>query len=264
MSNMKAQKPTQKLPELSVFFPLYNEEENIEKLVEQSMKVFPKIADKFEVILVNDGSKDRTRKLGLKLEKKYKPVRLVSQRNKGYGGAVKRGFKESKYEWVFFSDGDLQFDLSEISKFIPFTKKNDLVIGYRKIRAEGLKRKLIADALKVWNRIFLGFPREIRDIDCAFKLIRKDVVKSFTPLVSDGAMVTTEFLLKSYKRGYKFKQIGVNHYKRQFGSSTGSNLKVIAKAVRDTFILSYLLAKESIRSIVVVNPIQRVKVGVSN
>ncbi len=242
---MKVSKPTLKLKGLSVFFPLYNEEANVEKLVAESLKVFPKVAEKFEIVLVNDGSKDKTREIAKKLEAKYPSVRLVSQRNKGYGGAVKRGFKEAKYDWVFFSDGDLQFDLNEITKFIPFAKNNDLVIGYRKVRAEGFKRKLLADTLKVWNRIFLGFPRSIRDIDCAFKLIRKEVIVAASPLVSDGAMVTTEFLLKSYRNGYKFKQIGVNHYKRQFGSSTGSNLKVIFKAVRDTFILSYLLAKES-------------------
>lgn len=243
---MRTEKPTQKLSELSVFFPLYNEEENIERLVEESLKVFPKVADKFEIILVNDGSRDNTRKIGKVLDQKYPEVRLVSQRNKGYGGAVKRGFKEAKYEWVFFSDGDLQFDLSEITKFTKYTKNNDLVIGYRKVRAEGFKRKLLADTLKIWNRIFLGFPREIKDIDCAFKLIKKEVINSFTPLVSDGAMVTTEFLLKAHKKGYKIKQVGVNHYKRQFGSSTGSNLKVILKAVRDTFTLSYLLLEEKL------------------
>lgn len=230
-----------KLKTLSVFFPLYNEEANVVRLVVESLKVFPLVADVFEVILVNDGSTDKTREVAEGLVKKYPNIRLVNQPNKGYGGAVKTGFAESKYEWVFFSDGDLQFDLNEIKKFIPYTKDNDLVIGYRINRAEGFKRILLARMLKIWNRVFLGFPRYIKDIDCAFKLIKKDVITDFSPLVSDGAMVTTEFLLKSHQKGYKIAQIGVNHYKRQFGNPTGSNLKVVKKAVRDTFVLQRLL-----------------------
>lgn len=230
-----------KIKELSVFFPLYNEQDNVALLAKEAVSVFSKYAEKYEIILVNDGSKDNTKKIALQMANKYKNVRVVSQRNKGYGGAVKRGFKEAKYNWVFFSDGDLQFDLGEFKKFVKYTKNYDLVIGYRKNRAEGFKRKQIANALKIWNRVLLGFPRDIKDIDCAFKLISKDAIKSFSPIYSDGAMVTTEFLLKSYKAGFKIKQLGVKHYKRRFGSSTGSNTKVILKAVKDTFVLRQLL-----------------------
>jgi glycosyltransferase involved in cell wall biosynthesis len=237
-------KSIKKLNELSVFFPLFNEEKNVIPLVKEALSVFPKYAKKYEIILVNDGSTDSTRKIALKLAKRYKNVRLVSQRNKGYGGAVKRGFKEAKYNWVFFSDGDLQFKLKEVEKFVKYTKDYDLVIGYRKTRAEGFKRKQIANALKIWNRVLLGFPRQIKDIDCAFKLISKDAIKSFLPIYSDGAMVTTEFLLKSHKKGFKIKQLGVNHYKRKHGEQTGSNIKVILKAVKDTFILRQRLVKQ--------------------
>ncbi|PIR43267.1 cell wall biosynthesis glycosyltransferase [candidate division WWE3 bacterium CG10_big_fil_rev_8_21_14_0_10_32_10] len=237
-----------KLSDLSVFFPLYNEEKNIKPLVKECIKVFPKIAENFEIILINDGSTDKTRDIAKQLEKKYKNVRLVSQRNKGYGGAVKRGFKEAKYKWVFFSDGDLQFDLSEVKKFIAYTKNFDLVIGYRKNRAEGTKRRVIAKMLKLWNLIFLGFPKNIKDIDCAFKLIKKDAIVSATPLLSNGAMLTTEFLLKSHKKGFKIKQIGVKHYKRKYGNSTGSNIAVILRAVRDTFILRKSFFKSFLNS----------------
>ena len=245
---MVSKRQSPRLKELSVFFPLYNEERNVTPLVEEGLKVFPQVAKKFEIILVNDGSSDSTKKVAASLTNKYKQVRLVNQKNKGYGGAVKRGLKEAKYKWIFFSDGDLQFRLSEIKKFVPAAAadKADLIIGYRRSRAEGAFRQLIADALKVWNKELLGFPVFIKDIDCAFKLIKREVVEDMGKLKSDGAMVTTEFLLKAHNRGYRFKQLGVTHFKRKYGASTGNDLKVIRRAVTDTFILRQMLLKREL------------------
>lgn len=226
-----------KLPAVSAFFPAYNEEGNIENTVKQALHVLPDIADEYEVIVVDDGSTDRTFDIAQELSLRYPRVRAVTQTNKGYGGAVKRGFSEVKYDWVFFSDADQQFDIEELTKFIPRAHDHDLVIGFRRKRAEGFKRAAIAKALKIWNKAILNFPTSIKDIDCAFKLMKKDVLDQVTPLISDGAMVTTEFLLKAYQCGYSFSQVGVNHYPRQIGSSTGNNPKVIARAVTDTFVL---------------------------
>lgn len=227
--------------QLSIFYPLYNEEKNIIPLVEKSIETFQLVAAEFEIILVNDGSKDKTEELAQQMASKYPQVRVVSQPNLGYGGAVKRGLKECQFDWVFFSDGDLQFDLAEIELFLPYIDAYDLVIGYRLNRAEGFKRTLIAKMLKIWNFIFLGFPLSIKDIDCAFKLINRRVLNAVGELKSDGAMMTTEFLLKAYKQGFRVKQVGVHHYPRKFGSSTGSNFKVISRAVRDTFVLRRLV-----------------------
>jgi glycosyltransferase involved in cell wall biosynthesis len=238
-----------KLTSLSLFFPAYNEEANIEAATKQALEVLPQIAEEFEIIIINDGSKDNTRKIALELENKYKQVRLVSQRNKGYGGALKRGFKEAKLDWIFFTDSDLQFNLKELKKFITKAHKNDFILGFRKNRAEGKRRFLLAKALKVWNIILLGFPAEIKDIDCAFKLMRTEVIRTIEPLFSDGAMISTEMLLKMYNYGFQFEQIGVTHYERQFGSSTGSNLNVILKAVRDTFILRVKLLENKVNQI---------------
>ena len=242
---MKKKSKLKKLEELSIFFPAYNEAGNIEEVVHQALHVAHEIAEKFEIVIVNDGSKDSTRTISKRLEKQFHPfVRLISQRNRGYGGALKRGFKETKYEWVFFSDSDLQFDLEELEKFVRNVHHNDLIIGYRKKRVEGLRREMLARALKVWNRIFLGFPREIRDIDCAFKLIHRDVLRSVEPLYSDGAMISTELILKAHLAGFKFRQLGVRHYHRRIGSPTGSNLGVILKAVQDTLVLMRLIRKD--------------------
>lgn len=225
------------LSELSVFFPLHNEEQNVVRLISESMKIFPKIAKVFEIILINDGSTDNTAEIATEMAKNFPEVRLVSQHNLGYGGAVKRGFSEAKYNWVFFSDGDLQFDLSEIVKFIRFTKDYNVVIGYRNSRADGFKRQVLASLLKMWNKLFFNFPVYIKDIDCAFKLINKGVLHDIDPLTSNGAMLTTELLLKISKKGYKIHQIGVNHYARLYGHPTGNSALVIIKAIQETAML---------------------------
>jgi glycosyltransferase involved in cell wall biosynthesis len=235
-----------KLPELSVFFPAYNEAGNIEEVIKQALFILPKIANKFEILIINDGSTDSTLQISKRLAKKFQSVRVISQENKGYGGALKKGFKEARFEWVFFTDSDLQFDISEITKFVKHVDSNDLIIGFRLERAEGWKRHLLASALKFWNRLMLGFPREINDIDCAFKLIHKKVLSEVEPLFSDGAMVSTELLLKAYRANFRFAQVGVKHYQRFIGKPTGSNTKVIAKAVVDTFYLQSQLFRQDV------------------
>jgi glycosyltransferase involved in cell wall biosynthesis len=248
-----------KLPSLSVFMPAYNEAGNIREAIKQVLAVAPKVAHKYEVIVINDGSKDGTGAIAGRMAEKYPQVKVINQRNKGYGGAVKRGFKEAKYEWVFFTDSDLQFDVRELVKFVEkvggrrggaggkdgLDRKVDMVLGYRIKRAEGFKRVMLARALKTWNRMFLAFPMHIKDIDCAFKLIHRPVLDRVLPLYSDGAMVSTELLLKAHRYGYKCVQIGVHHYERRTGKPTGNNYKVIYKAVRDTFVLQKLLIVNS-------------------
>lgn len=238
-----------KLPELSLFYPAFNEAGNIEEAVKQALFVLPKIAEKYEIIVVNDGSTDATKQIAKRLSVQYKNVRLVSQKNKGYGGALKRGFKEAKYGWIFFTDADLQFDLKELASFIAYTDDHDMVLGYRLVRAEGLRRDLIAKCLKLWSFVILGFPSQIKDIDCAFKLIKKAAIQSTYPLQSNGAMVSTELLLKLLRKDYSYQQIGVKHYKRSMGVATGNNLKVIVKAISDTVDLKIYFAKESLANL---------------
>lgn len=226
----------QKLNELSVFFPCYNEEENIEQLLEQALFIVPNIAHKYEIIVINDGSTDRTSEIAHKFANKYSSIKIVDQKNSGgYGGAVKSGFKHVKYEWVFFTDADLQFDLKDLYKFVEASRTGeDLIIGYRIKRAEGIKRQFFATGMKIWSKLFLGFPMFIKDTDCAFKLIKKQTIDSVGRLHSDSNLVTTEFLLGAYKRGYKFKQIGVEHYKRVAGESTCGGISAVVHVILDT------------------------------
>ncbi|MFA5024896.1 MAG: glycosyltransferase family 2 protein [Candidatus Shapirobacteria bacterium] len=230
------------IDELSVFFPCYNEEKNIETTVAKAVSVLKKTAKKWEIIIINDGSKDDTATVALKIKEKYYPnVKIVTHHpNRGYGAAFKSGLYNSKYQWIAFTDSDGQFDFSEIEKFIKTQKKtkSDLVIGYY------LKRKvspLVVLSSKVWELIvFILFGLHVTDIDCGFKFIRKKVVDTIPKLEAErGAFISSEFLIKAKKAGFKITEIGVHHYPRVEGQATGRQLKVIIKSFSDLFKLWY-------------------------
>jgi len=217
-----------KLDELSVFFPAYNEAENIEPLIKNALNIIPQFAQKFELIVVNDGSVDQTKSKVLALAKIYPQVRLVNHStNLGYGAALKSGFKAARYDWVFFTDADLQFDLQELTNFLPFTQDYQAIIGYRKNRAEGKSRVRNARLFKLYVDIL--FRVHVKDNDCAFKLFKTKLVQNLN-LEANGAFLSSELLYKLKKQGVKFKQIAVSHYPRLRGNPTGANLKVIIKA----------------------------------
>lgn len=232
-----------KLSSLSFVLPCYNEEENIEQMVIDSVEVCSKLADQYEIIVVNDGSKDKSLQILEELVKRYNVLKVINQSNTGYGGAIKRGFTESKMDWIFFTDSDRQFNLNDLYSFIPFTSNFKFIFGYREKRADSFHRILIAKMLKVWNKLWLGFPLYIKDIDCAFKLMHREDFERTYPIISSGGMVNSEFILKIHKLGYQIKQIPVHHYSREKGQSTGSNPKVILRAIKETFILREAIKK---------------------
>lgn len=225
-----------KLSSLTLFFPFYNEEENIVKVVESAIDIANKVALKYEVLAIDDGSRDNTPKLADELAMKYPGVvkAIHNNPNKGYGGAVKAGYENAQNDWIFSSDGDGQFNLEELVNFIPYTKENDAVIGYRIKRADPFFRLINAKLWALFIRVLFGL--KVNDIDCAFKLINKKVIDSFD-FKSDGATVTAELLVMTNRNGFKIQEVGVNHYPRQAGTATGANPKVIIKAFKNALIL---------------------------
>ena len=229
------------IDELSVFFPCYNEENNIQTTVDKAVKVLEKTAKKWEIIIVNDGSKDKTGEVALKIQKKYPSIKIVTHSpNRGYGAAFKSGLYNAKYQWIAFTDSDGQFDFSEIKNFIATQKKtkSDLVIGYylgRKVS------KAVIISSKIWEIIvFVLFGLKVKDIDCGFKFISKKVVDTIPKLEAErGAFISSEFLIKAKKAGFKIVEIGVHHYPRVEGQATGRQLKVILKSFSDLFKLWY-------------------------
>lgn len=220
---------------LSVFFPAFNEGENIAKTVEKAIKVLKdlKIKD-WEIIIVDDGSKDNTLEVSKKLSEREKNIRVITQPNGGYGAALKTGFTNAKYDWIVYTDSDGQFDFSEVSKFIEKTSEYDLLMGYRIKRNDPLKRLILAKGWKIMIMFF--FRVYFKDVDCGFKMAKKEVIEKISPLESTrGGMINAELAIKAKKAGFRIGQIGVYHYPRLAGKPTGADPKVIINSFIDLF-----------------------------
>lgn len=232
------------IDKLSVFLPTYNEEGNIETVVAKTKKVLEKVAGEWEIIIVEDGSKDKTPEITDNIAKTDKRIKVVHHKpNRGYGGALKTGFETAKYPWVAFTDSDGQFDFSEITKFIEKKDEADLILGIRKKRADSFARTVFTFGWATIARIFLGL--KAKDYSCGFKMIKKEVYNAIQPLVGEEKVTQIEMLVKARKMGFKFKEVVVNHYPRTSGTQTGANIKVVAKSVVDLFNLWKILNKVS-------------------
>lgn len=231
------------IDQLSVFLPAYNEEANLEKTVKNVTENLKKNIPEWEIVIVNDGSKDKTGLIADSLAKRDRRISVIHHNpNRGYGGAFKSGLYGCKYPWISFIDSDGQFDFSEIDRFIDTQNKTkaDMVIGYYLKRQVSLLRKLNSKAWQIV--VYLLFGLNVRDIDCGFKLISKKIVDSIEPLQSErGAFISSEFLIKAKKENFKIVEIGVHHYPRKFGEATGAKLNVIVQSFVDLFKLWYKL-----------------------
>jgi glycosyltransferase involved in cell wall biosynthesis len=220
---------------LSVFLPAFNEEGNIKEVVVKTKKVLQEVAGKWEIVIVNDGSGDSTKKIVEDLQKEDPRIKLVNHdKNRGYGASFKSGLYNSKYNWIAFIDSDGQFDFAEITKFLEKQKETgaDIVIGYYEKRRVS-KFKIITS--KIWEfSVFILFGLKVHDIDCGFKLISKRVIDKIPPLVSErGAFISSELLIKARNAGFKIVEVPVTHYPRLKGVGTGRNLNVIIKSFID-------------------------------
>lgn len=227
---------------LSVFYPCYNEEANVVETTEKALAALKSITDDFEVIIVNDGSKDRTAELADGLAAQYPQVRAVHNNpNLGYGGALQRGFNEATKDWVFYTDGDGQFDFGEIPKLLPLLDGCDIATGYRIDRKESFVRKFNAYCWGVLVKFLLKF--KVRDVDCAFKIYPRKLFNEIE-MTSMGALIDAEILAKAAHAGYEIDEVGVHHYPRTAGEQTGGNIKVILRAFKELFRMYFRLRGE--------------------
>jgi glycosyltransferase involved in cell wall biosynthesis len=227
---------------ISVFFPCYNEQDNVERTVLSALAVCKELFSDFEIIVVNDGSRDRTGEIADRLAAEHERVRAVhNQPNRGYGGALQRGFAEARKEYVFFTDGDGQFDIREIALLVEGVDCNDMVVGYRLDRKDPPIRKINAWCwTTLCNRVF---GMRIRDIDCAFKLLPRRLLGQIK-LHSQGAMISAELLARATRKGYRIGQVGVHHYPRQAGTQTGANPTVILRAFAELLKLRKMILED--------------------
>src|SRR3989344_1435984 len=234
---------SRQIEKLSVFLPAYNEEASLKNTVKNVVENLEKNVSEWELIIVNDGSRDKTGEIADNLSHQDKNISVIHHHpNRGYGAALKSGLYACRYPWISFIDSDGQFDFSEISRLLATQAETgaDLVIGYYLSRKVSLSRKINTFAWQIFVKILFGL--SVRDIDCGFKLISKKVLEKIEPLQSErGAFISSEFLIKAKKAGFKIVEIGVNHYPRKQGEGTRANLDVIIQSFVELFKLWYKL-----------------------
>ena len=230
-----------RVAELSYFFPAHNEAGNIEPLVAEALEELPKLARRFEIIAVDDGSRDGTAEIADRLAAANPDiVRVVHHpTNDGYGAALRSGMRASRYGLVAFTDGDRQFRLVDLRRLLerleqPVAPRGqvlpDVVVGYRLKRADPTVRLVYARSYRLALRLF--FRLNVRDVDCACKLFRRQALAGVR-LESRGAFLSAELLVKLQTSGRTIVEVGVPHYPRIAGSASGANPKVVLRAVRD-------------------------------
>ena len=226
---------TDRVARLSYFFPAHNEEANVRGLVDEALGALPAIAETFEIVIVNDGSRDATGAIADELSAAHPDVvRTVHHpTNLGYGAALLSGFRAARYELVAFTDGDRQFHVEDIGRLtarLVEADNPDVVVGYRIKRADPLIRTLYARAYRFANRAWFGL--KVRDVDCACKLFRRGALDGIA-VESGGAFLSAELLIKLHAAGRTIVEVGVPHFPRTAGSPTGAKPSVVFRAVRD-------------------------------
>lgn len=216
-------------PALSLVFPVFDEERNIGVLLETALWLAPRLGSDFEIVVVDDGSRDRSAAVVERWCRKDERVRLVRhERNRGYGAALRSGLRAARGTQVFFSDSDLQFDLSELSLLLEHAGEFDVVAGYRAPRRDRFPRALLA---LLWRWLVdVLFDLRIRDIDCAFKLFHRRVLDAI-PIESIGAFVNTEILVRARSAGFRIREVPVSHRRRIHGRQTGARPRVVLRAL---------------------------------
>jgi glycosyltransferase involved in cell wall biosynthesis len=221
--------------ELSYFFPAHDEAENIEALVAEALRALPALAQRFEIIAVNDGSRDGTAQLADRLAAEHpEVVRVVHHpTNLGYGTALRSGFGAARYRLVAFTDGDRQFQVADLGRLLDRLEQGDrpdVVVGYRQKRADPPLRLVYARTYRLCLRLLFGLG--VRDVDCACKLFRRESLEGVR-LESGGAFLSAELLIKLQARGRRIAEVAVPHYPRTAGRASGADPRVVLRAVRD-------------------------------
>jgi glycosyltransferase involved in cell wall biosynthesis len=221
------------MPTISLVLPAYNEAENIEAMVAEATPALEACADDYEILVVDDGSADATSEVTRTVMEGHAHVRLITHPvNQGFGSAVFTGFTQAQKEWIFYTDADRQFVLSELQGFVPLMDQADLIAGYRAPRRDPFLRVFYGKGWSALCTLLFGYT--VRDVDCGFKLFRRDIIDHLAPqIASRGATFSIEWLVRAKRAGYRFVELPVTHRPRVAGSQTGANIDVIVRAFRE-------------------------------
>jgi glycosyltransferase involved in cell wall biosynthesis len=220
-----------RLPGLTVVLPCFNEAPNIAQAIQEATWAAVRNADDHQIVVVDDGSTDGTAQIAADVARGMHHIRIVEHgRNRGYGAALVSGLRAARMPWVLLTDADLQFDLTQVERFLPLAPEADLVLGWRIDRQDPLHRRLNAAA---WNRVVRqAFGLDVRDVDCAFKLVRREFVQDIA-LTSTGAMISAELVVRAQANGARIAQLGVEHRPRLAGEQSGASPAVVLRAFRE-------------------------------
>ncbi len=218
---------------LSVCMPAYNEEANLPGMIADVVRIMRERCDDLEVVVTNDGSTDRTGEVLEELARQYPELKPVHHEvNQGYGAAAYTAISHATKEIILFTDSDRQFVLEEIDRLLPHLNEADMVVGYRAPRRDPFLRVLFGHGWSALVTLLFGYTA--RDIDCAFKLFRRDVFAAVGPSIrSRGATFSAEWLVRTKRAGYRIVEVPVSHLPRQAGSPTGARWDVISRAFRE-------------------------------
>lgn len=215
-----------------MFFPCYNDEKTIVVLVEKAILNLKQIASDWEVVVIDDGSSDSSREVLTKAAKRHKELKLVFHpKNRGYGGALKSGFKTAKKDLVFYTDGDGQYDVNELPLLVSLmTRDVNFVNGIKMERGDADYRVFAGNLHKFFNRWVFWLP--VYDVDCDFRLIRRSLLEKIN-LKSNSGSICVELVKKAQREGAKFREVSVHHYERKYGHSQFFRLDKILSTYYD-------------------------------
>ncbi len=230
----------EKLPSITAFFPAYNDGGTIASMVVTAITTLRQLTDDYEVIVVNDGSGDYTAEVLEELATRYPQLRVIHHpQNRGYGAALRTGFANASKEWVFYTDGDAQYDPHELTALVAALREGvDVVNGYKIVRHDPLSRRIIGRLYHHFVRLIFGF--KLRDVDCDFRLIRRSLFDAVR-LESDSGTICLEMVKKFQDAGFVFAQVPVHHYHRQYGVSQFFNWRRLLRTARQLAVLWWKL-----------------------
>ncbi len=231
---------------LSLILPAHNEQDNLERVVGHCVEVLDRVLPDWEIVVVDDGSRDETPRIADRLAETDPRIRVVHHPcNLGYGSAWRSGFAAARGEFLMCMDSDGQFDIEDITRLLPYVNRYDIVAGYRMERRDPVHRKVNTAIFALAVRLLFHVP--LRDLDCAFKIFRARLIHSL-PLTETGALINLEIFTLARQRGASYIEVGVNHYPRLAGEPTGAKLSVILRAMVRFLILRVRLWRYSLCS----------------
>lgn len=221
-------------PSIAILFPVYSDEGTVETVAMKSLKVLSDVAASYKVIIVDDGSPDRSGEIADKLAEKYPDIISVHhEKNLGYGAALQTGFRYAlDYQWICFTDGDNQYDVNELYHLSKLFHHYDLIVTFRYYKIYGTLRTFISFTYNFIIRFL--FKSHLRDHNCGLKVIRSNVVKDME-LISDSAFIGAEIIINAMVKGYPIGEAGIRTYPRTFGDSSVMSTRHITNSVRDMF-----------------------------